>query len=95
VAYPQEKIGGVGMIYAFSVLGLLIALWIWSMCRIAAKDDENFERLDQREQHPAELELTGTDDRLGPLTRSNTDEKASGARSKGGAKRRAAPQASG
>jgi len=50
------------MIYALSALGLLIGLWIWSMCRIAARDDENFERLDQREQHPAQRELTGTDE---------------------------------
>jgi len=47
------------MIYALSALGLLFGLWIWSMCRIA-KDDENLERLDQRERHPAQRDLTGT-----------------------------------
>ena len=48
------------MIYVLAVIGFMIGLFVWSMCRVAAKYDKNFERLNQREQHSAEHDLTGT-----------------------------------
>jgi len=48
------------MVYALTAIGLVIGLFIWSMCRIAGKYDEHFERLDQREQHSGQCDLTGT-----------------------------------
>jgi hypothetical protein len=54
------------MIYALSAIGLLIGfliwIWIWSMCRIAAKYDENFEPINQREEPIAQHDRTGTDE---------------------------------
>ena len=49
------------MIYVLVVIGFMIGLCVWSMCRVAAKYDENFERLDQRGHHSAQHDLTGTD----------------------------------
>jgi len=48
------------MVYTLTAIGLLIGLFIWSMCRIGARYDEHFERLDQREQHSGQRDLTGT-----------------------------------
>jgi hypothetical protein len=50
------------MIYALAVIGLTIGFCVWSMCRVAAKYDEDFERLHQHEQHSPQRDLTGTDD---------------------------------
>jgi hypothetical protein len=50
------------MIYALVGIGLVIGLCVWSMCRVAAKYDENSERLHQHEQHSPQRDLTGTDD---------------------------------
>jgi hypothetical protein len=40
----------------------LIWIWIWSMCRIAAKYDENFEPINQLEEPIARHDRTGTDE---------------------------------
>ena len=50
------------MVYALTAIGLLIGLFIWSMCRIGARYDEHFERLGQREQRSGQRDLTGTDE---------------------------------
>jgi hypothetical protein len=54
------------MTYALSAIGLLIGflilIWIWSMCRIAAKYDENFEAINQHEEPIAQHDRTGTDE---------------------------------
>jgi hypothetical protein len=50
-----------GMVYVITAIGLVIGLFIWSMCRIAARYDKNFETLDQRDQHSGQRDLTGTD----------------------------------
>jgi hypothetical protein len=50
------------MVYALTVIGLVIGFFIWSMCRTAGRYDQNFERLDQREQHSGQRDLTGTDE---------------------------------
>jgi len=50
------------MVYALTAIGLVIGLFIWSMCRIAGRYDLHFERLDQREQHSGQRDLTGTDE---------------------------------
>jgi|SRR5215831_4390731 len=51
------------MIYVLGVIGFMIGLCVWSMCRVAAKYDENFERLDQREHHSAKQILPGPTNR--------------------------------
>ena len=59
----RQPVGnGAGMVYALTAIGLVIGLFIWSMCRIGARYDEHFERLDQREQHSCQCDLTGTDE---------------------------------
>ena len=50
------------MISALAVIGLTIGFCVWSMCRVAAKYDEDLERLHQHEQHSPQRDLTGTDD---------------------------------
>jgi len=48
------------MVYTLIAIGLMIGLFIWSMCRIGARYDEHFERLDQRKQDSGQRDLTGT-----------------------------------
>ena len=45
------------MVYALAAIGLVIGLFIWSMCRIAGRYDENFEPLDQHDRHTDQRDL--------------------------------------
>jgi len=49
------------MVYALAAIGLVTGLFIWSMCRVAGSDDENFEPLDQQDRRSDQRDLTGTD----------------------------------
>jgi|SRR5215469_5048587 len=46
------------MVYALAAIGLVIGLFIWSMCRIAGRYDENFEPLDQHDRHTDQRDLS-------------------------------------